>query len=341
MKKKYDPCLPLDFLKNIFVGKGDVLLEIERLRKENEINNFSEWPSWCYIPIKKLFEMIFQITKDYNSMRYVPFAQVLSALCPWRASKQIYIMDPDAEKIICDSSDSNIPSEFLLKLPYPCFYIKTNYLTFYNKKIDGFFAYLDYDTEKKQEELRFLFLYPDKTYTAFWISLMVDTIDKNFKLYYDEIKSNIDRKTFDQVKEHTANLQNEIRKALNLVLYILSINADIHERKRDVPYNPPKTFDGIRDNFREIKEWDVGVIIGSAIRKRENEQKNKTEINDSEDDEEGQSNNHRRPHMRRGHWHHYWTGPKNGDRKLILKWVAPVFIGLRTDNDPVVARIVK
>ena len=29
---------------------------------------------------------------------------------------------------------------------------------------------------------------------------------------------------------------------------------------------------------------------------------------------------------RRGHWHHYWVGPRDGDRELILKWVAPMFI---------------
>ena len=33
----------------------------------------------------------------------------------------------------------------------------------------------------------------------------------------------------------------------------------------------------------------------------------------------------KRPHARRGHWHHYWHGPRNA-RQLILKWTAPTFL---------------
>ena len=33
----------------------------------------------------------------------------------------------------------------------------------------------------------------------------------------------------------------------------------------------------------------------------------------------------KRPHARRGHWHHYWAGPRNA-RQLILKWTAQTFV---------------
>lgn len=34
-----------------------------------------------------------------------------------------------------------------------------------------------------------------------------------------------------------------------------------------------------------------------------------------------------RPHIRRAHWHNYWTGSKNaGNRKLKLVWLHPIFI---------------
>lgn len=40
------------------------------------------------------------------------------------------------------------------------------------------------------------------------------------------------------------------------------------------------------------------------------------------------------PHARRGHWHHFWIGKhETNERKLILKWVAPMFInGSEDDN---------
>ena len=41
----------------------------------------------------------------------------------------------------------------------------------------------------------------------------------------------------------------------------------------------------------------------------------------------------KRPHTRRGHWHHYWVGSdKDNSRKLILKWTAPMFIGGGSDD---------
>lgn len=45
---------------------------------------------------------------------------------------------------------------------------------------------------------------------------------------------------------------------------------------------------------------------------------------------ESKSRNSMRPHMRRGHWHHYWVGSRDNDeeRKLILKWVAPIMINV-------------
>ena len=34
------------------------------------------------------------------------------------------------------------------------------------------------------------------------------------------------------------------------------------------------------------------------------------------------------PHVRRAHWHHYWTGARvSAERCLVLKWMPPVFVG--------------
>ena len=32
------------------------------------------------------------------------------------------------------------------------------------------------------------------------------------------------------------------------------------------------------------------------------------------------------PHLRRAHWHRYWTGPRTGDRKLVLRWVSQTLV---------------
>lgn len=33
-----------------------------------------------------------------------------------------------------------------------------------------------------------------------------------------------------------------------------------------------------------------------------------------------------RPHIRRGHYHRFWTGPRDGERKLVTHWIPPTLV---------------
>lgn len=33
-----------------------------------------------------------------------------------------------------------------------------------------------------------------------------------------------------------------------------------------------------------------------------------------------------RPHVRRAHWHHFWTGPRDGERELVCHWIPPTLV---------------
>ncbi len=113
-----------------------------------------------------------------------------------------------------------------------------------------------------------------------------------------------------------------IEKAARMVLYICSENAEYEQ------YRPHKTHRGpqITDKAEEVREWIVGKRIGKRIRKFKEE---RCMMNSKY----GLSNNTRKggtksPHMRRGHYHHYWRGPKDGskERELILRWLEPTFV---------------
>lgn len=80
------------------------------------------------------------------------------------------------------------------------------------------------------------------------------------------------------------------------------------------------------------KMWDVGVRVGAAIRQQKiRKQSEWPERNQGE-------HNSPRPHVRRGHWHHFWTGPKTQpeERKLILKWLSPMTVAANPDDAPIV-----
>ena len=85
----------------------------------------------------------------------------------------------------------------------------------------------------------------------------------------------------------------------------------------------------IQDKAREVKSFSVGIRIGAAIRKAQRKPP-------ADPDAEKGTGSAKRPHSRRGHWHHYWTGPKDGDRKLVLKWTAPTFIHADDIDDNII-----
>lgn len=42
--------------------------------------------------------------------------------------------------------------------------------------------------------------------------------------------------------------------------------------------------------------------------------------------QDGETGRHVAPHVRRGHWHGYWTGPRENPTGLEIKWVAPTVV---------------
>ena len=73
----------------------------------------------------------------------------------------------------------------------------------------------------------------------------------------------------------------------------------------------------IQDKAGEVTSKNVGVRVGAAFRHA------KSRSNTNRSTGTGSA---KHPHMRRGHWHHYWRGPLNGDREIFLHWTAPMMI---------------
>lgn len=135
--------------------------------------------------------------------------------------------------------------------------------------------------------------------------------------------------------EERSRLLNEfLRKALQLVLYVCASNAEISPNSEQALIT--KRSSTIKDRYAEIRKWDVGARYGAAIR-----QYRKKESLPVSDEKAHGTHASPRPHMRRGHWHNYWTDPKSdpGQRKLALKWTPPTIIGADEDA-PVVLHIV-
>jgi len=101
----------------------------------------------------------------------------------------------------------------------------------------------------------------------------------------------------------------------NLCMYTAAINADINMVYK--PTADKRALGNPKKRRSSATVTEVGFRIGSSLR----------EYGRSVSRGDG-SGATVRPHVRRAHWHRFWTGPMGGDRKLVTKWLHPCLVGV-------------
>ena len=302
------------------------------------INGIGEisWDDICYLPYSAAYEII---TRDIDPQvlrnadltareSIASMARTLAALAPWRLDKQVYRFDADFEKMLFEQAgETDLPSNVFLKLPHRCIYIETSTISIDNKQIAGVFAHIEHDPKSRDYELRVLPLMPDG----------VTTYDFPVRLSPASISDNLRVAIANKDEAENVVIINFLSQILQLILYICSSNNEV---KPSAEQSAVMRRDAtIKDKYREIQKWDVGMRIGAAIRRAQTEDAvaegadDESENDDADGDSSSSHNSYKRPHSRRAHWHHYWTGKRDGERTLILKWIAPTFIHLDADGE--------
>lgn len=94
--------------------------------------------------------------------------------------------------------------------------------------------------------------------------------------------------------------------------------------------NLPKVSAGskVTPGASQLTYYMMGSKMAREIREAE-----AAEIDNSEHqaDDGALTNSHKRIYIRRGHWHHFWTGPREPregeERKLVVKFLLPMLVG--------------
>lgn len=295
------------------------------------------WPDYCVLPIGAAFTCL---TKQHGltDNQAAQVAAELIACWTWRQNKVIYAFDVDFAATLAaqaeDIADTDqLPTELLYRLPYPCIYIKANIFD----QFDGFWCWIEHDLNTNRAEFRIQ-----------WVDV---SMEKSFSVVLhlipgatladcviDTVKESLSHRKLD-IRPATIEMDDNLRqeaiemilKPMQLVLYLLAERAEVDERPKVVVKKEKNGVRIVQDKAGEIREYDVGIRIGSAIRQYRMASQDKPAVSGT--------GSAKRPHSRRGHWHHYWTGPKTGDRKLVLRWTAPTFIHSelgKSDNEIVV-----
>jgi hypothetical protein len=258
---------------------------------------------------------------------------VLGALAAWRVTQGIYRFDPDVyDAVIQTPITGDLPHDVFFGLPEWCVYVETPGLTVFNRETAGFFAFLEYDTGDGRKELRLVLdCLPENLSEGYKPSLMSavmhlgswslqESIEKTAQESRRQAESL--KMDFDAPPESTAYLETGFTPLISLLLYICSANSEIGDGGRK-PARPKskKTKKGIRIfPAPKVSVWDVGVRMGAVLR-REKVQAQKGAQGTTE-----KQRSSPRPHVRRAHWHGYWSGPRNGEQRFTLRWMPPLLV---------------
>lgn len=255
------------------------------------------------------------------------------SLYHWRKWKKIYSFDDDFvnELILTGCDNLFIPVE---QFPFPAFYVSANILS----NVDGFFVLKNGGKYKADT---FTITYYDKA-SKEWMILTSDSEENNvsvsklIKDTEDEIRNAIARghkasiDIYDTLSPEQVVIyfSETVKRMIIILAYILSLDADISASNR-VRLNrnlPKKAKSKVKKDPYTSDVYEVGVNIGAALKQSKIEASTRYDVHVTEGTEYTASNK-RTPHVRKAHWHHYWTGARSSlDRTLILKWIAPTYV---------------
>lgn len=280
------------------------------------------WPPWCFLPLAGWYAIVSaDAGVDRLPPHMVPDAARLAAIGTWRYTKGIYRYDDDARWALAGTVlHGEMPVDVLLRLPEWSVYIETPGREWLGSVLHGFWAHLEWDANTQRRELRFLLdlddgLIPQILHMGPW------TITEAIDRWISEAHRQAQLHNLGTVPDTTYAVEVMSAAVLPLVSLLLYLCSDEPEvQDRDEPEarpgrpQPKRTKNGWRlFEARKPRIWTVGAGIGEALRRA------------AQDEATGRTV---RAHVRRAHWHGYWTGARGSDdRRFRYRWLSPMVVG--------------
>lgn len=255
-----------------------------------------DWPKWCFLPL---------------SGRY---------------TQGIYRIDPDVFAALRESYVSGeLPDAVFEKLPEWCVYVETPGCFYAKTPVDGFWAHLEADANTGRKELRFLFNLGESV-VPFPLHLEGGTLREAIDASFSEANWQAEKHNYPTNFAPWRTLQAEIESFISLLLYLCSDEPEIDNEREPgtAPHRvyPEKTKKGLKlFPPKKPRIWTIGAKTGALLRKAKEAKAG---------EESGRSV---RAHIRRGHWHGFWLGPREGKRTFTYHWIPSLLVGGYKEED--------
>lgn len=251
----------------------------------------------------------------------------LCSVKEWQRKKQVYCFDKDFISELSNTDTKMVfPRSVFDRLPY-----RTICLDFTNSEsvkslanmdscvvsVDTICA-LNFNVSKEYSIIRYVTYFNGKGKS---VRVIVLASDEGLEFSAQEINCNLTVGS-----DYGASMENMSRVQASIILksllYLCSYEPDI----RETVVSKQRVRQEKRSKVSPIREFAVGQRFGEAFRKW-----TKGALGRGETCSTGQ---HKRPHMRRAHWHRFWVGKKNSpDRELIIRWVSECFCGVTSPEE--------
>lgn len=298
----------------------------------------ASWPVHIHAPDGVADAVVAQEkpTRALTGVRAQP--DIIAALSAWRPTQGIYRFHPTLFNALWDTPVSGeLPAELVHRLPEWCVYIETPGRQLdATRPIHGFFAHIGIDGGSGREELRILLdmaapfpmLDPQRVPL---MGTLEDGLDAVARELHPEIPF---------LQDHHVRHASALAPLVSLLLYLCVEDPDLRDvnGKRDRPRRPtPKEAKrkGKRARLIAAKEptvWETAFTLGARL--------DAAAPDSGVPSSSGTGNRTVRPHVRRAHWHTYWTGPRDtAHRRATLKWMSPLLIKADGERLPTVRKV--
>ena len=345
---------PLDVLRNIGKQSPDLWKYLDAYRyilisKENT----KQYPESffdkgrCFLPdagYRRLADKVFPPGTPVEDQ--VRTMDVIAAVAAWRPSMDVINIDDDVLMALLDTPCEKVPAEILGRLPSWSIYVTIpmgDYFTLGGAPIAGFFAYygdpIYWPATSQGTELHILpWTSEGAICESVALNLEAETVadalleSMRHKLSPEQFATHMAQP---EMPEAHAEMSKLTGRFISVLLYIITqheerLKNNPKEDKLCIP-SPKRTKNGWRlFQPNKPKLWNLGQEIGEQIRE------GKKQVRQHSGTHEGP-----RPHIRRAHWHTYWTGRrvwKEGETPVPqtaeAKWLPPIPVALAEDELP-------